>query len=786
MNSYSIFRSSVIGLLVCALVSPAAFGQASDDTVPSQERRSSNGMVTRQVGPDANGGTVRSLLSAGAGGRMMADDNGDGEDAFRSRSDTTAAVRARPDEAANARRKQPILLKGNDQTVKLPEPKRLMSLEEGAVSMRFEQAPITEVLHAVLGDLLKIDYSIVAPLKGEITLHTQSPVPRDQMLTIIESLLLANGIVMVADSGGRYRVGPTELLKGATPLPRRIDSNVPGYSSVIVPLQNIGASEMADILRPVASPDAFVRVDLLRNLLVLAGTRAQIDGWLEIVSVFDVDLMKGMSIGLFPLENASVKDVESTLRSLFASGEASGAKPAAGAPGASKTDEASSVTAVRLAGPFGGLVRVLAIERLNALLVITPRSQYLEQARGWIEKIDRPMDSDGEPQLYVYAVQNGSAQHLANLLNGLYAPQPSSTTQGATGVAPGLGVTTQGTGALTGLAGTGTTGSGMGLGTLAATTGRTTQQGGAQPSVTQVSLGKDVRVVADNQNNALLIHAPKRDYKRIESALRQLDVAPNQVLIEASIVEVTLTDETKYGLQWYFEGGLGNGGWKGTGVLSTSSTGAISGAQQGFTYSVTNPLGAIRAVLNTMADKQLVNVISSPSVMVLDNQTASIQVGTQQPIRSSTTITDGGVTSSSIQYKDTGVLLTVTPSVNSGSLVTMQISQAVSDVGAIDGATGQRAFRQRQIVSKVAVRSGETVVLGGLIRDNKGNGRQGIPLLQDIPVLGALFSTTTLAKDRTELLVMITPRILRNEQDVREVGSEFRSKMRDVKALLRP
>ena len=185
-----------------------------------------------------------------------------------------------------------------------------------------------------------------------------------------------------------------------------------------------------------------------------------------------------------------------------------------------------------------------------------------------------------------------------------------------------------------------------------------------------------------------------------------------------------------------------------------------------------------------MADKQLVNVISSPSVMVLDNQTASIQVGDQQPIRSATTVTDGGVSTASITYKDTGVLLSVTPSVNAGNLITMQINQSISDVGNIDSATGQRSFLQRMISSKVSVRTGETIVLGGLIRDNKGDGRQGIPWLQDIPVMGALFGTRTLTKTRTELLVMITPRVVRTEQDVRELGAELKSKMQGLKPLM--
>lgn len=698
-------------------------------------------------------------------------------------------------QAAKAKRSGPVLIKGNDQLMKLPAARNLVVSDDKGVGLRFEKATVTEVIHFIMGDLLKLDYSIVPPLTGDITLHTQGAVPKDQLLGILESLLLNNGIVMVPDVNGHYRIGKAEMMKSAVPIPRRADSNLAGYGSVIIPLQHIGAAEMAEILRPVAGPEAFVRVDVLRNLLVLAGTRNQVEGWLEIVSTFDVDMLKGMSVGLFPLENTSVKEIETTLRSLFAGGDAgaggAAAKPAAAAGGTGKADDASSAsTAVRMAGPLGGLIRVMGIERLNALLVITPRAHMLEQAKSWIERLDKPMDSNGEAQLYVYPVQNGSAQHLANLLNGLYSPQPTTGTgQTATGVAPGLSTATQttaGFGANTGASGfgfaSGTGNTGMGANLTGNRTGQNAQV--IPSSVTQVSLGKDIRVVADNNNNALLIHAPRRDYKRIEAALRQLDITPNQVLIEASIVEVTLTDETKYGLQWYFEGGLGNGGWSGTGVLGNTTTGAINTAQQGFSYTVTNPLGAVRAVLNAMADKQLVNVISSPSVMVLDNQTASIQVGDQQPIRSSTTVTDGGVSTSSIQYKDTGVLLSVTPSVNAGNLISMQINQSISDVGGVDSATGQRSFLQRMITSKVAVRSGETIVLGGLIRDNKGDGKQGVPLLQDIPVLGALFSTTTLKKNRTELLVMITPRVVRTEQDVREVGSELKSKMQGLKPLL--
>jgi len=735
------------------------------------------------------GAPASQAASAESSGRVV-QDQATPNDGYRAEGSVPPAATAA---AAAEGRRGPVLIKGNDQVVKLPPSRTLVSADEAGVGLRFEQAPVTEVIHTVFGNILKLDYAIVPPLTGDITLHTQGPVPKDQLLSLIEALLQNNGVVVVPDAHGRYRIGRADVLKSAVPIPRRADTNMPGYGSVIIPLQNIGAAEMADILRPVAPAEAFLRVDTLRNLLVLAGSRNQVEGWLEIISTFDVDILKGMSVGLFPLENSSVKEVETTLRSLFSSDAAgasgarapaaAGGAPGGGAAAGGKTDDSNAPVAVRLAGPLGGLVRVMGIERLNALLVITPRAHVLEQAKVWIERLDKPADASGEAQLYVYPVQNGSAQHLANLLNGLYSTQ-MTTGPTSTGVAPGLATSTQAT---TGFGSTtGTLGAGAAFGANAAGVAgnRTGQNNQVNPSsVTQVSLGKDIRVVADNNNNALLIHAPKRDYKRIEAALRQLDITPNQVLIEASIVEVTLTDETKYGLQWYFEGGLGSG-WKGVGVLGNSTTGAISTAQQGFSYTVTNPLGAVRAALNAMADKQLVNVISSPSVMVLDNQTASIQVGDQQPIRSATTVTDGGVSTASITYKDTGVLLSVTPSVNAGNLITMQINQSISDVGSIDSATGQRSFLQRMISSKVSVRTGETIVLGGLIRDNKGDGRQGVPWLQDIPVFGALFGTRTLSKTRTELLVMITPRVVRTEQDVRELGAELKSKMQGLKPLM--
>jgi general secretion pathway protein D len=291
----------------------------------------------------------------------------------------------------------------------------------------------------------------------------------------------------------------------------------------------------------------------------------------------------------------------------------------------------------------------------------------------------------------------------------------------------------------------------------------------------------DVRVVADDENNSLMIYSTGRQYKLIKNALEQLDVVATQVIIEASILEVTLTDRLKYGLEWTFKNGLGDD-YDGVGVLAAAAGGPAA-AVPGFSYTVTNSIGDISAVLNALSEESLINVISTPSVMVLDNHEAYIHVGDQVPVLIGQSVTDGGTSTQNIQYRDTGVKLNVKPSVNAGALVTMDIEQEVTDVGEIDSATGQRSFLNRNIMSRVAVRSGESVVLGGLIRENGTETESGVPFLHTLPLIGPLFGTVTNENRRTELLVIITPRALFSQEDLRQVGEEMRSQVRFMELI---
>ena len=657
------------------------------------------------------------------------------------------------------------IIRGTDRVIAAPPV--AAPLSGPANTFRFEDAPILDVVHIILRDILKVDYMIHPPVTGSVTLATKGDISADDAAYLLESALLANGLVMAQDSRGTYHVGRPEALRGFVSAPRQAGAGPlqPGFGAVVVPLQFIGAAEMATILRPLLPPESLVRVDTVRNLLVLAGTRTQAEGWLSIVSTFDVDLLKGMSVGVFPLKYASVREVEAAMRLL-----SSGGRPtAAGAPTApgSPADAAAALAE----NPFFGALRIMPIERLNSILVVTPRAAYLEEAKRWIERLDRPGLNLSEQVLHVYPVQNGSARHLAEVLNGIFgsgeARSPTST-----GVAPGLNSASASSRGLVG-----SLGAPMGGGLAGAL--QAGQAAGAQRPAgasTTLRLG-DVRVVADEVNNSVLVYGTALEFAKIESALRRLDLPPTQVLIEASIVEVTLSDDLQYGLQWVFNDAQSNGK-VGTSVLSGLSGGVLGGPLAGFSYTLRNSIGNVRAILNALAGKSLVKVISSPSLMVMDNHTAQIVVGNQQPVQSGQTITSGGVISNSIQYKDTGVALAVTPSVNSGNMVTMTINQAVTDVGQIDTATGQRAFLQRQINSKVAVRSGETLVLGGLIRDNSTTGSSGIPLLHEIPLLGALFGTKNSKGERTELLVIITPKVVRSDDDARDVSAEMRDRMK--------
>ncbi|WP_312835678.1 type II secretion system secretin GspD [Comamonas sp.] len=716
---------------------------------------------------------------------------------------------------------EPRVMRGTDKLLNID---KSTPITGGApVSFRFEEAPVAEVVRTVMGDILKIDYVMHPPLQGTVTLTTPKPIDPDKAVFLLEAALQANGLAMVRDARGTYQVGKPEVLRslvGNVRIAGAPGSMAPGYGVIVVPLQYIGATEMSNILKPIIPAEALIKVDTVRNVLIMQGTRTQSEGWMEMVKTFDVDLLKGMSVGIYPLKHASIEEVSAALQMVNGGGgqaaqgqgAAASAGIAGGAAGAAAQRRPGQATGAAASGsgnnqlsgnaaaaaalltslgdsnPLFGALRVLPIPRLNALMVITPRASYLDEAERWIRRLDVPGYGGSEPELYVYRVQNGNAKYLAQVLNGIFGGQQGAAGNMTSGVAPGLnGVNNNNNRLGGGFNNFGsTTGFSSGFGNNNANrfgnTGNAQQQGGT-PTITATAIG-DIRVVADEFNNTILVWSTGSQFRKIEASLKRLDVAPIQVLIEASIIEVTLNDNLEYGVEWLFRNsGIGGRNFSGTGSLGSlnnTTPGTIAAAAGNFTYSLFNSGGDIAARLSAVAGQGQVKMLSSPSVMVMDNHPASISVGEQIPVKVSSTITSTSFLSDNYQLKDTGVILNVTPSVNSGNMVSLQIDQSVIDSAGLDSASQQTKFSNRQLTSKLAVRSGESIVMGGLIRDRNEDSDSGIPLLKDIPIIGKAFSSTVRKTARTELLLVMTPRVVRTDVDVREVSEELRDRLRGL------
>lgn len=626
------------------------------------------------------------------------------------------------------------------------------------ISLNFVNADVAEVAKAVLGDFLKLNYLVDASVQGAVTLQTSQPLPRAAVLPAVEAAFRLSGLALILNDG-TYRIVPlAEAAKqsGAARLAGRAAES--GFGVEIVPLRFVGAAEMQHMLEPLAPSGAVLRADAARNLLVISGTAGERAALIDNIRLFDVDWMAGMSFALFPLHAADAKTVATELGTVIGTKD----------------------------GPLAGIVRLTPIERMNAILAISPQPRYLETLQGWIDRLDKAQESS-EQQLYVYYVQNGKAADLASVLETALGIQasPAAKAGGAggakdQGTLPALPepVMSQLTASPAGKSG------GPALDSL--------EPGAADTGSAKTATG--MRITADQTTNALLVLATPHDYQLVENALRKLDIPPLQVMLEAAVAEVTLTDDLSFGMQYYFAHGKGhqfllsNGsastttgtGTGSTGTGTTSSATTLSPLVPGFNY-IFSSGNDIQAMLSTLQGITKVTVLSAPELLVLNNQAATLEVGDQVPIATQSSVsteTTGAPQVNSIEYRDTGVILKVTPRVNQGGLVTLDVDQEVSDVGpTTSSGLDSPTIQQRKITSTIAIQDGETVALGGLISDSRTRGQSGIPYLQEIPYVGGLFGTTTDNKERTELLVLITPHVVQGVATLRAVTEELKRQM---------
>lgn len=662
----------------------------------------------------------------------------------------------------------------------------------GDLTFNFEGESLHAVIKALLGDFLQQNYVIAPGVQGTVTFSTARPLRGDQALSILEMLLRWNNATMVWQDG-RYTILPVAQALPGNLTPRMGPlQNVRGYEVRAVPLQYISALEMEKLLKPYAKPEAVINVDPARNMLVLAGTRAELENYLQTVETFDVDWLAGMSVAIFPMQQAEAGKTVTELEKIFGDG--------------SNT-------------PLAGMFRFMPLEGINAVMVITTQARYLNQIEQWIERLDIGGGEAGQ-RLYVYDVKNVKAVDLASTLGeifgggsggGLSRPATPSGDRLMPGLEPVEIRTVGSSGNVSPSPGANEPKGGERSASNSAAGGNSNRGGGPGggsngPAVDAsggISLGAsdEVRISASEENNALLVKATAGQWESIRRVIERLDTIPLQVHIEAKIIRVALNDQLNFGVQWFFENGIqdaalrtraaGRNIWGDIG--GSFGTLGNDGALQALGWTFLGPNAqALVSILDAVSDT---TILSAPSLVVLNNKTANIDVGQQIPVASSFY---GGVgttdpnnpnnpinnTNSYVQFRQTGITLSVTPRVNPGGLVFMEIEQqesAPTDDGVTIG--GNPSVDNRSISTEVAVQSGETLVLGGLIKTIDQSSQGGFPGLSRIPVLGGLFGQRKRSNSREELLVLITPRVIRNADEARRLTEDYSRQFRGMEPL---
>ncbi len=669
--------------------------------------------------------------------------------------------------------REPRAVLGTGELTGQPNPRPLTSngSPQDSVTVNLVDASIAAAAKAILGDILKVNYSISDKVKGTVTLQTSRPVSRDALIESFEEILRSQGAALL-NGGATFKILPIEeaIAQGAPIRPKGATRRGPGIATEVVQLQHVSAPEMERILKSLVPSSIVLRADAVRNVLVISGTRIELASLQDTISVFDVDWMRGMSFAILPVEATDPDTIAQELDTVFANDRD---------------------------GPGRGVVRFIGNRRLKAVLVITPRQEYLKKAEQWLRRLDQ-VSQESQKRVYVYHVQNRPVQELAALLQRVYLSHDSGRAGAASSGAPPGAVTMNAPPApaaasaapaafsplpqplpITPLS------AGSAARPAAGQSPQLPQEAAGGPPQAEPGPGRSgsgavtddrtagIGIVADEKNNMLVITSTSAEFKRMRQILSQIDVASVQVQLEATIAEVTLNDQLKMGLRWHFE--TKNSNFK----LTDSVAGAVSPVFPGFSYFLNAP--NVSVALQALSQITDVNIVSSPTLMVLDNSKAVLQVGDEVPFPSQQAVgvlAPGAPIVNSIAYRNTGIILSITPRVSDQGRVLLDIEQEVSDAIATKSSTiDAPTIQQRRIRTTVAVNDGESIMLAGMIQDRATRTRDQVPILGDVPIFGNLFKNKTDEIKRTELLIAITPRVVKDSNVLRGITSEFREKL---------
>ncbi len=681
--------------------------------------------------------------------------------------------------------------------------------------LNFENAAVSTVAKVILGDILGANYTIDPRVQGTVTVASGRPVAKEDLVFVLENALRTSNSVLLHDSSG-YRIIPATDAQGAAAARPPGDNVAGGYGITAVPLHYASAEAIFKLLDSFAIKTGMARADAGGNLIIVQGTGPERAAAVETITSFDVDWMRGQSVGIYPVQTTTPEEMITELEKIIASGEN---------------------------GMNRSLVTLQPVSRLNAVLVVSKKPNLLKEAATWISRLDKSTQAGAAVR--VYRLRYGNAKQIALLLNDIFGDRSERGLNSAVNqIAPGAGLTSSSSGnrpgslpgtqqqgglistsgglgsggGFTGFGNTSGTSSGTpgstlgGLGSLGANRARTSGQPGAPGADTNEAppplVLPGVRVTADILNNALVIYANQENYRLIERTLAQLDRPQLQVAIHATIAEVTLNNDLQYGVQYYLQNNLGaanllsntasngqnatNTGTQTTttNLISNVATTVINQAVPGANL-VLGPANNPRAILSALRTVTDVKVLSSPSLVVINNQVATLVVGDQVPITTqSATVLTNPITPlvSTINYRDTGVILEVSPRINANGNVILDVDQEISNIANNSNATSLTpTVSQRKVKSQISVASGQTVLLGGLISETQQRNRSGIPVLEEIPLIGDAFAQNGRSTVRTELIIFIQPQIIRDGIDAYKVAEELRSKLRgSVEAAFPP
>jgi general secretion pathway protein D len=716
-----------------------------------------------------------------------------------------------------------LVLRGDDRLIGGEAPAR-EPIAGGPVSLNLVEVALPVAAKAVFADTLGWGYSLDERASGTITLQTGGPVSREALLRMFETALSSRGLSL-RRSGRSVQIVPA----GGTPDIRPVQGVGAEAGAVAVPLRWISAAEMQAILGSVAPREVVLRADRARNLLILSGDASQIRVLRQTIAVFDVDWMRGMSTAMVPLRSANPVAIARDLTQIFGGETAGSGDVIRFIP----NEALNAILVVSSRAAYLDRARAL-LEQLETLAADRERQLFVYRIQ------NRSAKELAAVLQGVVMAEMGGAYGMAGMggfgsgyggtsggyaaMGGGYGGGSGGGLGGAGGFGGGFGGGAGGAGSMAGAnSGGGSPGSGsLGSGSLgsaspsgsgwaaggdsgagglgAATAGGGGMFGGGGYgggygggldsgfSGAGAGMRRDaIGIVADDANNSLVISATRNQYDKILRILGRLDAMPTQVLLETVIAEVTLNDSLAFGVQWFLKerGSRFNLASADTDKYATTNgtvgliTSAIRGVP-GFNYLLAGT--DFNVVLNALQGVTRVNVISSPNITVLDNRTAKLQVGDQVPIIKQTgqsALTAGAPILNQIEMKDTGVILSVTPRVNKNGLVVLDINQEVSDVvptttSTIDSPT----IRQRRVATSVAVNDGHSLAIGGMVQEKAQITNENLPVLSDLPVIGAAFRNRVDQRVRTELLVFIRPRVIRGTAEADRISEDFRQQFR--------